>query len=364
MSTVKDRFRAFIYKLATGWSSSQGHRRKKLSPSTVKRVVIFRYDAIGDYIVTTPLITWLKQNVPNVQIDIIGSTRNKSLIELDPNIDRALYIEAVHGPRSSWLEVRRFLSEQKYDIVFATVVERMTKAVILSLFTGRKTRRVSIEHVKRKDTYAEAFDFQVKHDQPMRHWFSTFEEAGPTVIDALQSALPKAYVPISEHARAAIADLTQQPYIVVNISTHQDVKRWNSVTAVPALKQIIQNIPQVHVFVIGSPADSNRATEIVTQVDSPRCTTVSRSLPEVCALIESARLVLTPDTAIVHIASALGVPVVGLYLEAKSVVEWGPYNVPNKTLVSSSIRSIDSITSADIAQATTDLMNELTRVTQ
>jgi len=71
-SSIKDLLRKGFYRVLARNASADSQRRKLLAPSDVKNVVIFRYDAIGDYIVTTPLIRWLKKYVPDVSIDMIG----------------------------------------------------------------------------------------------------------------------------------------------------------------------------------------------------------------------------------------------------------------------------------------------------
>lgn len=356
---LRDRLREITYSVATGWASSKPERRIKLRPDEVKRVVILRYDAIGDYIVTTPLIAWLKKYVPGVEIDVIGSTRNKALIDLDSNIQRAMFIQAKHGPEASWLEVRRFMKERRYDVVFATVVERMTKALVMSLFAGRAARRVAVEHIQRRRTYAEAFDFLIKHDQPLMHWVDTFKHAGPSVIDAPYDDTVGPYVTITEQARRSVQHVSDAPYIVANISAQQRVKRWNEASVIPCIRELIDHQKEFDVLIMCGPSDVDEAHAIVNNVNSSRCRVFQRSLPEACALIERARMLISPDTAAIHIASACSVPTVGLYLEQANVTEWGPYRTPAKILLSSDGRTIDAIDPSLVAEAAVSLLNEL-----
>lgn len=359
---LRDRLREITYSVATGRASSKPERRIKLRPDEVQRVVILRYDAIGDYIVTTPLIAWLKKYVPGVEIDVIGSTRNKSLIELDPNIQRAMFIEAKHSPKASWLDVRRFMLGRNYDVVFATVVERMTKALIMSLFAGRAARRVAVEHVQRRKTYAEAFDFLIKHDQPLMHWIDTFKHAGPSVIDAPFDDTLGPYITITDEARRAVQHLSDAPYIVANISAQQQVKRWNVAAVVQCIREVIDLQKEFDVLVMCGPDDIEEAQAIINNVNSFRCRVVQRSLPEACAVIERARMLISPDTAAIHIASACGVPTVGLYLEQSNVIEWGPYRTPAKIILSSDGKTNNAIDPLLVAQTAVALLNELVAI--
>lgn len=360
---LRDRLRQITYSVATGWASSKPERRLKLRPAEVHRVVILRYDAIGDYIISTPLIAWLKKYIPGVEIDVIGSTRNQPLIELDPNVHRSMFIRASHGPNASWLEVRRFIQKGDYDIVFATVVERMTKALIMSLFAGRSARRVAIEHVHRRKAYSEAFDFLIRHDAPLMHWADTFKLAGPSVIDAPYDDSVGPYVAISEESRRVVQNISKVPYIVANISAQQPVKRWNQSSVVACIREVLDINREFDVLIMCAPGEIEEANAIVNNISSSRCRVVHRSLPEACAVIEQARMLISPDTAAIHIASACGVPTVGLYLEEANVVEWGPYRTPSKILLSSDGKTIDAIEPSSVAQAAISLLNETVAVT-
>ena len=49
----------------------------------VRNILILRYDAIGDMIVTLPVIKLLNQLIPNSNIDVIASNRNASFIKTE-----------------------------------------------------------------------------------------------------------------------------------------------------------------------------------------------------------------------------------------------------------------------------------------
>ena len=59
----------------------------------IKKILILRYDVIGDMIVTLPAIDLLKQNLPNVEIHIICSERNFPIIKNDNRINKIFTLE-------------------------------------------------------------------------------------------------------------------------------------------------------------------------------------------------------------------------------------------------------------------------------
>ena len=52
-----------------------------------KKILIFRYDRIGDMIVTTPLISALKKNFPNSRVIILASELNAKVLTNNRHVD-------------------------------------------------------------------------------------------------------------------------------------------------------------------------------------------------------------------------------------------------------------------------------------
>ena len=53
-----------------------------------KRVLILKYDRIGDMVVTTPIFRELKTAYPNISISVLASEENKDVIRYNPYIDK------------------------------------------------------------------------------------------------------------------------------------------------------------------------------------------------------------------------------------------------------------------------------------
>jgi ADP-heptose:LPS heptosyltransferase len=64
------------------------------------------------------------------------------------------------------------------------------------------------------------------------------------------------------------------------------------------------------------------------------------SLLEIAFLIEGALAVITPDTSIIHFASASKTPVLGFY--ASLLHEWFPYKVKNKIILTDKNQPVSS----------------------
>jgi ADP-heptose:LPS heptosyltransferase len=83
------------------------------------------------------------------------------------------------------------------------------------------------------------------------------------------------------------------------------------------------------------------------------------SLLEIAALIEGAFAVITPDTSIIHFASAAKTPVLGFYTQMQDVHEWLPHQVKNRLVLSSQNEPTSAIPISNMIQAIDDFLLEL-----
>ena len=76
------------------------------------------------------------------------------------------------------------------------------------------------------------------------------------------------------------------------------------------------------------------------------------SLPELAALIGAARLFFGVDSAPMHIAAAMGTPIVALFGPSGDA-EWGPWRVPHRVVASTvASRAAPAATTAAAAATT------------
>src|SRR5512133_215363 len=100
--------------------------RGKIDGRDVRRILIVRYDAIGDYVVTTPLEQWLRAAIPHAEIDMITSPRNDSVARLDPNLANTYPVDYDFRLRTPGrLKNIQPARERNYDLLFALTTTRM-----------------------------------------------------------------------------------------------------------------------------------------------------------------------------------------------------------------------------------------------
>ena len=127
------------------------------------------------------------------------------------------------------------------------------------------------------------------------------------------------------------------PFVVFNLSATDNERRISAEQAFEIGKHLAAH-KEFRTVLIHAPNDNimseikSRLTNITDCLPFPEKGTAS--LLEIAALLEHATAVITPDTSIIHFASATKTPVVGFYTQLQRTHEWLPYQVKNRIVFS------------------------------
>ena len=81
------------------------------------KILIIRFSALGDLVLTTPIFRELKRIFPHAQITMLTSTGDGSVLNNNPHIDNFIW----HKRRESYSELNKLikkLQKENFDIVF------------------------------------------------------------------------------------------------------------------------------------------------------------------------------------------------------------------------------------------------------
>lgn len=368
---ASEKIRKYMFSVLGGNRPAQREFVQSATGKRPLRMLVFRYDAVGDYIVTTPFLRYMSDMIPGLEIDVVASTRNVSMIQRDPFVSETVAIHPGHAFHPSWFSVKKHVARRPPDIVAALVFTKMTKAAILTSFAGPQAYRVTIEHASRRETYGKVFDLQVPHNTARQHYMETMTSVGAAILST-PMVTPQPYVVLEPEAtkitkqRLASSDccfalpstngivgakhttLDYTPttgcrYVVLNVSAFSPNRKWYANRACEVAKQLVRDHNDIVCFVTGGPEDAHEISSAVHQVKEHNVRQWTGTMAEFSALLVGAALVISPDTAAIHMAAAAGVRVVGLYAELIKVAEWFPYNTQYRILLSPDPHTINAI---------------------
>ena len=352
MASVDDIVRKILYAPARLWL-----RRKPLSlplnPSSIHKVLLMRTDAIGDMIVTTPMLTLLKERL-GATIDVVASPHNAVVIADDPRVRNTMVFD---GSLKSLFAVRRRTRREKYDLVIALVLHKTTKGgLYANMWAGRHAVSATFAHKSRSDAYGTWFNAQVDID------FNTTTMADMQVqmlnqlfgweVDANDLAL-KLYLPKTE---ATVWN--GQPRIILNVSSGKAYRMWSAERNALCVERLRVRFPGLHVKVIAFGKQVAMAQELVNRYSD--CTELIPQQADVryaIAAMQGADVVITPDTSMVHGAAAMGIPVVGMYSHKTYFLnQWMPHGVPYRALIAEGRDDIETIEPSLVVQAVAEVL--------
>ncbi len=286
------------------------------------RILLIKPSSLGDIVHTFPVVAAIKAQWPGVHLTWVVKRQWVELVERGEGIDRIWPIDMTV---SSWVREGLALRAERFDL--ALDLQGLFRSGILAWLSGAPTRigfangregspwfytnRVPVTHlnVHAVDRYLSLLSaFGVRLPEKPQFRFKILEEDIATVRTIC-------------HRQGFAVD---RPWIAMNIGARWPTKRW-PLTAFAAVLDQLHASQLGPVTVIGS-SDERRSTNQLRTLTSSPFIDLCGEIPLKClpALLSSASAMVTNDSGPMHIASALGVPVVALF-GPTSAIRTGPY---------------------------------------
>lgn len=284
------------------------------------KFLIIRFSSIGDIVLTTPVIRCLKKQVPDAEVHFLTKESFRSILEPNP------YIDKLHVLAHSWELMIHELKEENYDYVIDlhhnVKTLRVKKALGVKSFSFYKLNIEKYIYTSIKlnilpkvhivDRYlATLKSFGVKNDQAGLDYFIPEKEE-----------TKRNDIPHSHHAG----------YIACVIGAAHGTKRW----PVEKWKEFAQKMDHP-IILLGGKEDAANGKEIASVDDVKVYNSCGKfSINESADLVKKAKVVITHDTGLMHIAAAFRRPIISLW--GNTVPSFGMYpydgeNQPSGTIL-------------------------------
>ncbi len=349
-----------------------------LQTDTCRKILICRYDRAGDMIVTTPVIHLLHQMIPNVQIHVLASPRNSSLLRYDRRVAKVYELDGTQEPLQIFLSLfkgnlRHQMREERYDAVFCFVFHKTTLAgLVASILTGSESVKIGITHPdpRRMELYYTLFNVLLETEferETMAELLVRFVckpfgwKYSPDLVEYGVELADTHY----QYAESVLQMLPKnntenggQKLVFYNCSAGKLICEWSFERNHACLTLLTKRFPDVHFCINTAPQDRARGEALHALF--PKATTLlplSNDLLDICALVQRMDAVFTPDTSIVHIATMYRKPLVALYSRSLYAVEWFPFgDFPRKILISEGQEPVESITPEQASEAFAEII--------
>ncbi len=317
------------------------------------RIAVIANDALGNYVVSTPLLQMLRAKYPEAKIHYYSGTRVRELWDHDENIDQGFPLfgsppfDAIHAQPGAFDLVIN-IEQLPWAKCFAAAISGPETAVC----------GPSLGHDGRSD-----FDFPeddrgrlaedkewIASDLTARYPFLSTGFIGEIFcrLAYLEGPVPRYQVPIAEPE-------DEVPDVLIATAASLPEKLWpaaNWIETLQALRERGQSVgligakprEQKQYWQGGSGEEEIVASGLVHDLRG------KYKLPEVVGALARAKHVLTLDNGILHMAVSTGVPTVGLYRHGIHRL-WAPPYENLTVLTPGEDRPVSEVTVAQVIDA-------------
>jgi len=285
-------------------------RRKRALPFTIHTFGLLRTAAIGDTVLMSAAIADLRAAFPGASVIFFAGPTNFEVAAMLEGVDRVVELPIVNLPCA----VRRARSAA-VDVMLDFGQWPRLDAVLACL--SRSSFTVGFRTPGQHRHYA--YDAVVAHSRDV-HEIENFRR----LVRAL--GVKTGHPPRLKAPKPAAAPAI--PYAVFHLwpgGRRKKLKEW----PVERWRALVEELAgrEMEVMLTGSAADRAANDAVIEQVGPPASRLVRNaagvSLRKAAALLAHARLVVSVDTGLMHMAAALGAPVVALHGPTSSR-RWGP----------------------------------------
>ena len=292
------------------------------------RILLIRMERIGDILVSVPVLRALRARYPQGRIDLLVSRANLAVHDaVAPFVDRIWCYEKTVGSAFGLL---RTVRRAHYDVVVDLLDHPSATAQLVIRWCGAPAA-VGLLHAE-SGLYTHAapvLDRSTVH--PVERLAQLLLPFG---IDPASQSLDLSY-PLTpddiETAQRTLGPTWRPLRLGVNLSGREAGKQWGSANYIAVVRHVMSKDPRFAVSICGSPQDAAEVRRVAFATDAQAVPPRS-SLKEFAAIVNQFDLLLTPDTAVVHLAAAWKIPTVALYHSDPAVAPWLPYNTPHRAV--------------------------------
>ena len=304
----------------------------------VKKVLVFRYDRIGDMIVSTPIFRELKKHNPDIEISVLASKNNQDIIKYNPYISE-IFINYKNNLLQDFFTLLK-LRFRRFDVCIELDHSVITHAIIRHIIINPKNI-ISIYKYGRYGVAGnelEIYDYFTNKDENnhfSRIWLETLIFFGintsSSSYDIFLSSNER------EKANLFLLSLNEKIKIGINIDAFSTSKKINIFELRKICTGLYQLNNNIRIILLASPNYRDTLLAYISEMNldyiSPSFET--ETILEVSALIEKLDMVISPDTSIVHIASAFDIPVISIHEKNnESYRLWAPTSRLSSTVFS------------------------------
>jgi ADP-heptose:LPS heptosyltransferase len=300
---------------------TDGHRARLLS---ARRIAVVRTDRLGDMVLTLPMFAALRTRCPEAELHLLCRSYAVPIVTGLPIVDQ------VHAVDDSPHGIGGVLGETPFDVIFLPHMrgtdcwQAFRAGIPLRVGSAYRWYSALLNH-RVHDHRSEAKFHEAEYN--IRLISSVLGESVPTVLQRPRVE-PEAEAELARYLIAAGVTPAER-IVVLHPGTGGSSFDWPA-DRLGILGRRLGEAGGIRLVVTGIEAERELCRATLDAIGPDRAALSlcgELSLPMMIALLKRSALLAANSTGVLHVAAALGTPVLGFYpLSAShSPARWGPY---------------------------------------
>lgn len=340
------------------------------------RILLIRTDRIGDVLLSTPAIKAVRDAYPQAHIAIIVRPYAEDIVDGNPYLDEVILYDKDGGHKGIFATIGFAMRLRKKKFDLAIILHPTNRSNIIPFLAGIPER---LGYDRKWGIFLTKKIKDVKHLGEKHEVDYNLDLLRHIGIEAKDKGL---YMPVKSEDEKIIErffslnGLSGKDLIIaVHPGASCPSKRWSAYRFGRLSDELIEKF-KAKIVIIGGPSDVKIVQEVKTgMLNQPITLSEEHSLGEVAALLKRCRVFISNDSGPVHIAVAVGTPVISIFGRADpglSPNRWGPVG-PNDIVIHKdagckeclahnckiNFKCLDTITVEDVLSAAESLLKKV-----
>ncbi len=260
----------------------------------VKKILVIRFSSIGDIVLTSPVVRCLHEQL-GAEVHFLSKKRFASMLDHNPHISKRFYLE------DSLSEVVSLLKKENYDAV-------------IDLHHNLRTLRVKTALGKPNFSFPKLnlqkwllVNMRI-NKLPKQHIVDRYFNAAEPLGVKNDGRGLDFFIPKKDEVDVGALGLRANEYVAFAIGGQFATKKMPEAKIIDLCKRI-----NTKIVLLGGPEDAATAKHIVEQCANTINACGAFTLNQSASLVKQAKLMISHDTGLMHIAAAFQKKIVSVW---------------------------------------------------
>jgi ADP-heptose:LPS heptosyltransferase len=274
-----------------------------LKTKSLLRILVIKLSSLGDVILALPSLKELKEQFPQAKIYFLTLKKHASFLYDCPYVDEVITVDDDYKKFRKLLDIAQNIRRKSFDYIIDFQNNRASHIISflsLPLRSFGYSLRLGFLLNKR-------IPYQ-RSDCPLR--------SQERLLELLGIRFKEKKLVFWKPQGSGLKFLPDADYIGISVSASArwQSKNWPTSHLINLIEMIYKNYPSYRIVLLGDESAREKAKMLEKHLKPFSLDLCSKvSLRELPAVITKLKLLITPDTATLHLALSLGIPVVALF---------------------------------------------------